>query len=180
MLDKNIKRPYLFKNYDPAWATAFESIKKNLEMVFKEKALSIEHVGSTSIAGMKAKPIIDVLVVVEKIELIDEEKKQMEALGYKWGDNYIEPNSIVFFKEKEDSQKTENIHVCEKDSPKAIQFIQTRDYLRAHPERAIAYGEVKEKLKNQHPDDYPAYRAGKQAFLDETEKLTYEWIEAKE
>ena len=100
-------------------------------------------------------------------------------MGYKWGENYIEPNTIIFFKEKENGEKTENIHVCEKGSPKAIQFIQTRDYLRIHPERAKAYGELKENLKKQYPNDYPAYRAGKQSFLDETERLTYVWIKTK-
>ena len=179
MLDKNIQRPYLFQDYDPSWILIFESIKEKIENIFTEKALSIDHVGSTSIPGMKAKPIIDVLIIVEKIEPFIEEKKEMESLGYKWGENYIEPNTIIFFKEKENGEKTENIHVCEKGSPKAIQFIQTRDYLRIHPERAKAYGELKENLKKQYPNDYPAYRAGKQSFLDETERLTYVWIKTK-
>ena len=100
----------------------------------------------------------------------------MEELGYKWGENYIGPNTIVFFKEKDDGSKTENIHICEKDSPKAIQFIQTRNYLKSHPGRAHAYGELKEELKKQYPNDYPAYRAGKQDFLNETEQLAYDWV----
>mgnify|MGYP003503561887 FL=1 len=77
MLDKNIQRPYLFQDYDPSWILIFESIKEKIENIFKEKALSIDHVGSTSIPGMKAKPIIDVLIIVEKIEPFIEEKKEM-------------------------------------------------------------------------------------------------------
>ena len=177
--EKDVKRLYSIDPYNPEWVSKFNSIKTTLQEIFKEKALAIEHVGSTSIPGMKAKPLIDVLVIVEKIESFDEQKRKMEELGYEWGENYIEPNSLIFFKEGEGRRKTENIHVCENNSLKAIQFIQTRDYVRAHPERAVAYSELKEKLKNLYPDDYPAYRTGKQSFLDETERLAYEWVKSR-
>ena len=178
--EKNVKRLYSIDPYNPEWVIKFNSIKSILERIFKEKALAIEHIGSTSIPGMRAKPLIDVLVIVEKIESFEEEKRKMEELGYEWGENYIEPNSLIFFKEGDDRRKTENIHICEKNSPKAIQFIQTRDYVRAHPERALAYSNLKEKLNAEYPDDYPAYRAGKQSFLDESEHLAYEWIKSRE
>ena len=100
----------------------------------------------------------------------------MVKAGYKWGENYIEPNSLIFFRVGLGEKKLENIHICEKGSPKSVQFIQTRDYLRAHPVRAIEYGNLKQTLKAKYPDDYPAYRAGKQSFVDETERLTNEWV----
>ncbi len=70
-LDKNIKRKYTFSEYDHNWKNQFSDIQKFLFSVFGSKALTIEHVGSTSVEGMKAKPLIDVLVVVEKIELFE-------------------------------------------------------------------------------------------------------------
>ena len=151
-------------------------IKEFLSTVFRDRALQIEHVGSTSVEGMQAKPLIDVLVTVEKIENFEKQKVEMIKAGYEWGENYIEPNSLIFFKTGPDGEKLENIHICEKGSPKSIQFIQTRDYLRTHPARAIEYGNLKQVLKEKYPDDYPAYRAGKQSFVDETERLTYEWV----
>lgn len=175
--NKDLKRQYSIQPYNPEWVSQFESIKEKLIPIFKDKALSIEHVGSTSIPGMSAKPLIDVLIQVRNAEQFTEEKKAMEALGYLWGENYIEPDSLLFYKENhEDKSKTENIHVCVEGSGKALQFIQTRDYLRVHPERAAAYSELKNKLAIQYPNDYPAYRAGKKSFLDETERLTTEWI----
>jgi len=172
--DKNKKRPYSVEVYNPDWELKFNDIRKVLSEIFGSKALDIEHVGSTSL-GIKAKPVIDVLVIVENVDDIKEEKNKLISLGYKYYDNYIAPQTVTFFKEEIDGRKTENIHVCLNGSPKAIQFIDTRDYLKVHPERARAYGELKEELKKQYPNDYPAYRSGKQAFLDETERLTKIW-----
>lgn len=178
--NKDLKRQYSIQPYDPEWISQFESIKEKLIPIFKNKAVSIEHVGSTSIPGMSAKPLIDVLITIKLIEPFIEEKKAMEAEGYLWGENYIEPNSIIFYKENpEDKSKTENIHVCVEGSGKALQFIQTRDYVRAHPERAAAYSELKKQLVLQYPGDYPAYRAEKKSFLDETERLTIEWLKSQ-
>lgn len=177
--DKTQKRPYSIEPYDPNWVVKFNEIKKVLTGIFGEKALTIEHIGSTSIPGMSAKPLVDVLIIVENMEPYLHEKELMEQAGYQWAENYIGPNTIVFWKSDADERKTENIHVCVKNSPKANQFINTRDYVRAHPDRAQAYSELKKRLKEQFPNDYPAYRAGKQAFLDETERLTREWLELK-
>lgn len=173
------KREYSIQVYDPSWTDKFQEIKNMLDEIFGDKAISIEHVGSTSIPNMRAKPIIDVLIIVEKMEEFENEKAEMIKKGYEWDENLIAPNTQIFYK-TEGNSKTKNIHLCIKDSPSAKQFIQTRDYLRAHPERAKAYGDLKEKLKAEFPDDYPAYRAGKKGFLDETERLSYEWVEKSE
>ncbi len=81
-LDKNIKRKYYLQNYDPNWIKKFDEIKLFLQSVFGDKALKIEHVGSTSIPNMKAKPIIDILVVVEKMEEFLEQREKMISAGY--------------------------------------------------------------------------------------------------
>lgn len=174
-IDKNRKRPYSFESYNPEWPAKFEAIKKVVGGVFEGKAVAIEHVGSTSVPGMRAKPIIDVLVTVKRMESFVHEKRAMKALGYEWGDNYIAPGTIVFFKELPDGSKTENIHICEEGSPKALQFIYMRDYLRTHPDKAEEYGNLKVKLQEEHPHDYPAYRLGKKAFIDLIDHEAYEW-----
>lgn len=70
--------------------------------MFGSKALQIEHIGSTSVPGMKAKPLIDILVVVQRMEPFTSEREEMTRLGYKSKDNYIQPDSILFYKEDED------------------------------------------------------------------------------
>ncbi len=92
--DKLQKRKYLIENYNPSWVTQFETIKKNLDHVFGKKALAREHIGSTSIPGMKAKPLIDVLVTVGTYEPFLLEKEKMVKFGYEWGENYIAPESF--------------------------------------------------------------------------------------
>ncbi len=178
-LDKNIKRKYSISEYDPNWVNQFESIKDLLTEVFGNKAIKIEHVGSTSIPGMKAKPLIDVLVVVEKMQDLSQEKERMVSAGYEWGADYIGPNTLLFFKLGPNGEKLENIHVCEKDAPKTRQFLVMRDFFRAHPEKAKQYSDLKEVNSKIHPEDYPAYRAAKSPFLAQMEKEAYEWEESK-
>lgn len=177
-LDKTIKRKYFMSDYDPNWPIKFESIKKLIQEAFGDKALSIDHVGSTSIPGMKAKPIIDALVIVENVHDLADETQRMVDLGYEWGSNYIAPDTLIFFKTAPDGSKLENIHICHRHEPKTKQFLIMRDFFRAFPEKAKAYSDLKFANAAKHPDDYPAYRAAKKPFLDEVEKEAYVWNES--
>lgn len=164
---------YTVEHYNPDWPIEFEKVKAFLRTVFLDKTISIEHVGSTSVPGMRAKPLIDVLIVVDQISPFESEKEKMIQAGYEWRENSVEPNSLLFYK-THDGHKTENIHICVNGSDKTKQFIKMRDYLRTHPEKAKEYGDLKEKLKAQFPEDYIAYREGKDSFLRNVEKLSRE------
>lgn len=177
--NKSKNRQYWFEEHNTEWSKQFESIKHEIGTVFGEKALSIEHVGSTSIPGMLAKPIIDVLITVQRMDTFTNEKKMMEALGYQWGSNFIAPGTLLFFKENSEGNKTENIHVCETGSPQSLQFIYMRDYFRTHSDITKEYADLKNQLKNQHPDDYAAYRQGKKDFLDRVEQYARNWFREK-
>lgn len=174
-LDKNIKRKYHFRDYDTDWVNKFNSIKDFLRDVFGEMAISIEHIGSTSVPGMKAKPIIDVLVIVKTIKGLDKQRERMIKSGYDWGENYIAPDTLIFFKLGEDGEKLENIHVCEEGAIKIKQFLTMRDYLRSHPKKVEEYSKVKQESRDKNPDDYPAYRSAKAPFLEKLEQEAYEW-----
>lgn len=127
---------------------------------------------------MKAKPLIDVLVVIDHMEDFSEEKQKLVAAGYEWGENYIEPNTLIFFKMAADGSKTQNIHVCPKNAYKTKQFIVKRDYLRAFPEKARQYSAIKERAFKTNPTDYPAYRATKEPFLNSIEQEAFAWFGA--
>ena len=99
----------------------------------------------------------------------------MQSLGYLYGKEYIAPRSLIFFKMTNEEQKLENIHVCEKGSSKAKQFLIMRDFFRVFPEKAKEYSELKRKNFEQFPDDYPAYRSAKAPFLEKTEQEAYDW-----
>ncbi len=175
----NSERTYSIEPYNPDWVTKFNTIKKVLEEVFGTMALSIEHVGSTSVVGMKAKPLIDVLVIVENITSLERVKEEMISTGYILRENVLDERSVLFEKIV-GTEKIENIHVFETGAPRIKQFINVRDYLRTHSERAGQYSALKEKLKIEHPDDYLSYRPGKFTFLQETARLANEWAENKE
>jgi GrpB-like predicted nucleotidyltransferase (UPF0157 family) len=176
-LEKDIKRKYSISEFDPNWAVKFESIKRLISDNFRDKALSIEHVGSTSVQGMKAKPLIDVLVIVKDINDLSEEISKMANAGYEWVENYIAPDTLIFFKVGPDGEKLENIHVCEQGAPMARQLLVMRDFFRKFPLKAKEYSDLKEEIFQKYPDDYIAYRAAKSSLLSQMENEAYEWEE---
>ncbi len=181
MLDRMQKRPYSLEDSSDFWANKFKEVKKILYLVFGEKALSIDHVGSTSL-GIKAKPLLDILVVVKNINDIFEEKEKMKEFGYLWEDDYIAPDTVLIYKlegEGQKERKIENIHVVPPGHFKIDFFILKRDYFRSHPEKLKEYEDLKVKLNKDFPDDYPSYRAGKDQFLKDIQKLAEEWRENK-
>ena len=168
---------YTIESYNPEWVKKFEGIKAMLEGVFGSQALAIEHVGSTSVPGMKAKPIIDVLVVVKDISLLDTEKSVMKSKGYLVEENYVAPNSLLFRRIDEAGNKLEHIHVCESGAPMEKQFLAMREYLRMFPEEAQSYALLKDELVKKYPNDYESYRADKDPFLKSLEARAYKWFE---
>ena len=177
-LDKHQNRMYSVESYNPTWTERFEVIKKLLESVFNEQAVAIEHVGSTAVPNMRAKPVIDVLVVVDKMQQFEDEKEKMVQVGYEWTENYIAPNTLLFYKNEESSnQRFENIHICERDSASVSQFLDIRNFLRLNSEWADKYSTLKEKLQAKYPNDYVAYREGKQDFLNQLRILVNVWKE---
>ncbi len=166
---------YSLVPYDPHWPQRFEELRKMLMGVFGTKALHIEHVGSTAIPGMTAKPIIDVLVIVETMEDFAQEKQAMLDRDYICKADYIAPRTLLFFKVGADGEKVENIHVCEEHSSKVRQFLTMRDFFRSLPNKARAYSELKQINREKYPDDYPGYRTAKQSFLEQVRKEAYQW-----
>ena len=169
-----MKIKYTIENYDSEWINKFQQIKTNLEKIFGSKAVDIQHVGSTSVPGMKAKPLIDILVIAKQWEDFEKEKSEMIKLGYQLRLNVLTPDSLLFEKVL-DNHKIENVHVFKQGAEKIKEFLDIRDYLRIHPEMAEIYGNLKKELLAKYPDDYFAYREGKQDFLGELKRLAHEW-----
>lgn len=176
---KTINRKFSLSEYDSNWVFKFKTIKDLLLKVFEDKALKIEHVGSTAIPGMKAKPLIDILIVVKKLEPFEKEKELMIKAGYKWR-YYSKPDEgLLFSKFNSDGEKFENIHICEENSPWVHKFILVRDYLRTHPEKAMGYSKLKQKNIELYPDNYPAYRDAKAPFLQRLKEEAEKWEKNK-
>ena len=137
----------------------------------------IEHVGSTAVPGLPSKPIIDLLVGVASFE----EARQrcidpIEALGYKYVPEYASwlPDEL-FFRKGPPGPWTHHLHVMEPAHPRWEALMVFRDYLRAHPETARAYADIKRALAASSNDNIAAYRNGKTAFVEETTAKAHAW-----
>ena len=165
-----MSREYHFENYNPDWVLKFNKIRDFISSVFKEKVITIEHVGSTSIQGMRSKPVIDVVVVLEPFIISPDEKLILEKSGYFLSENKIGEGTAILEGGIE-SEKNENIHLLPMGHNLIDQMVLSRDYLISHPERMEAYGKLKDVLKGKYPNDYRSYRDGKEDFMKETERL---------
>ena len=161
-------------DYDAAWPTKFKREATRLADVFGSLLLGLHHVGSTSIPGMRSKPIIDIMPIVSDIEAVDALAPAMSDLGYEGlGENGIAGRR--YFRKGGDAARSHHVHVFEPGSPEVARHLDFRDYLRYHPEDAEAYASLKTRLAERHPTDIIAYSEGKSAFIEETIAKAQEW-----
>jgi GrpB-like predicted nucleotidyltransferase (UPF0157 family) len=163
--------------HDPNWAKMYEKEAKLIKVIFKEELLEIHHIGSTSVKGLKAKPIIDIMPLVKDIKTVDKFNDEMIKIGYEPMGEYGIPKRRYFRKGKDG--RTHHVHVFEKDSTQAKRHLAFRDYLREHDKIAKEYGELKEKLAEKYPNDIESYMDGKNDFIKKYEKLALEWYKNK-
>lgn len=155
--------------YQEAWARLFEEEKAWIESAVGLYILDIQHVGSTSIPAIPAKPIIDIGVAVHNFEEAAVCIDPIVQLGYIYrGENGI-PRRHYF---RKGSPRTHHLHMNEIDGPDWQNQILFRDYLRQHPEVAAEYGRLKIKLAQQHRTDREAYLYGKAPFIENVLQLT--------
>lgn len=161
-------------DYDPNWPAMFEVEAAKVAAVFGDELLAIHHIGSTSIAGMRAKSIIDMMPVVRDIERVDQLNEAMIELGYRpLGENEIAGRR--YFVKGDDAHRTHHVHSYQPDHPEVKSHIDFRDYLIAHPDKANKYAELKMLLAKQYPHDIDAYIAGKDAFIKEIIEKARVW-----
>jgi GrpB-like predicted nucleotidyltransferase (UPF0157 family) len=160
--------------YDPTWRRLFEEEAAHLAEVFGPEVISVHHAGSTAIQGIKAKPVIDFLVIVQDIDRIDQYDEKMIALGYDANGETGIPGRR-FFSKIAGGQRIYNVHVFGIGHPEIERMLDFRDYLRAHPEEAQAYSHLKEELASQYPKNIDRYTAGKSDFINEIVRKAKAW-----
>ncbi|MCA9874428.1 MAG: GrpB family protein [Anaerolineales bacterium] len=151
--------------YDPAWAKEFAAEAERLTAVFGPQLAALHHIGSTAVPGLPAKPILDIMPVVHDITAVDALNPQMAGLGYiAKGENGVAGRR--YFRKGSDAHHTHHVHVYQAGNPEIARHLDFRDYLRAHPEEAAAYGRLKTALAAQFRTDPPAYTSAKTAFVE--------------
>ncbi|MBU8590054.1 GrpB family protein [Priestia megaterium] len=151
--------------YNYKWSKLFEKERELLSSQLKDLIVEIEHVGSTSVEGLFAKPIIDIAIGVSSLDVIMKLKEKVKELGY------VEiPVSLdgkhVFAKYKE-RKITHFLHVMIYNQNLWVDQISFRDYLRSTPDAKIEYTKLKEELVNKYPKDVISYTNKKKKFVDD-------------
>jgi GrpB-like predicted nucleotidyltransferase (UPF0157 family) len=149
-------------DYDPAWPDVFTSLRERIRPAVEDLALAIEHVGSTAVPGLAAKPVIDLDVVVRR-SAVPEGIRRLAGLGYEPRGDLGIPDREAF--RPPPGSPRHHLYLCPVDSRALANHLTIRDHLRSHPAAARAYAELKRSLAHRFPDDIDAYVEGKSAFL---------------
>jgi GrpB-like predicted nucleotidyltransferase (UPF0157 family) len=166
----------LVEQYNPAWSQWFEDIKKYLGEGIAEASIRIEHVGSTSVPGMIAKPTIDIIIVIEA-EGWEEMKLRLEERRYDYRGNQGIETREVFRLRDESILPVHHLYVCPKDSPELLKETAFRDYLKTHPADRERLSALKWALAEKYNNDKYPYMEGKDALVKEiTEKALQQQI----
>jgi len=150
--------PIEIGEYDPAWPDRYERWRAAIAEVLGEAALRIEHVGSTAVPGIPAKPVIDVQVSVADVERETDYVEQLESIGLQ-----LRSRDDVhrFFRPFPDRPRDVHVHVCGSGSEWEREHLLFRDYLRAHPEARAEYAAAKHRAAELWADDRIAYTEAK-------------------
>ena len=150
-------------DYDPAWPEQFRALARRAADAVGDIVLGIEHVGSTSVPGLAAKPVVDLAVVVRR-EDVPRAVERLAPLGYVHQGDKGMPGREAF--RTPPGEPKHHLYVCIPESEGFRDHVLFRDYLRAHPETAREYAELKRRLAIQHRDDRGAYQQAKKPFID--------------
>lgn len=163
MTDKSDTMTIVVADYQPNWTHQFSKLSKNLADIVGANAISIEHVGSTSVPGLAAKPIIDIDIVVSRTNTL-QVISALEKYGYKHRGNLGIEDREAFFN-PEHAEINHHLYVCAEGSLALRNHLSLRDRLRSNPEEMQAYSKIKRELAAKYPDNIDAYIAGKTEFI---------------
>lgn len=159
--------------YDPNWPRLYEEMAAPLRTAFGRLLISIHHIGSTSVPGLAAKPIIDVMPLVHDIQAVETVTPALTVLDYiPRGENGI-PGRRFFKRER--GVIPVHVHTYAPGNLEISRHLDFRDYLIAHPQVAAEYARVKAEMARRFPHDIDGYVAGKAPFVQETIQSTHEW-----
>jgi GrpB-like predicted nucleotidyltransferase (UPF0157 family) len=149
--------------YDPSWPTSFETLRARILGALGTMADSIEHVGSSAVPGMAAKPIIDLTVVVLSASDVPQAIERLATLGYKHrGELGIEGREAF---DQPSGPVAHHLYLCVRGGIALANHLTVRDYLRHNPEAVVKYSMLKRRLAKQFPHDREQYGAAKSDFL---------------
>ena len=162
--------------YDPSWPSRYRREAALLREALGDCLVEIHHIGSTSVPGLWAKPIIDILPVVTAVEEADRRRAALEALGYEYLGEFGIPGRRYL--RKGGDHRTHQVHLFGRESRDEIRrHLAVPAYLRCHPDAARDYAQLKYRLARRFPRDIDGYCDGKDAFVKALERAALDWWE---
>ena len=155
--------PVIIENYDSRWPQLFETLRSRLSAVLNELADSIQHVGSTAVPGLAAKPIIDIDILLRSCSDLAVVIRKLAEVGYEHRGDLGVSGREAFRANASNIQH--HLYVCPPSIREYDRHIAFRNYLRAHPADANAYGLLKRELASRFGSDREGYNQGKSEFV---------------
>lgn len=159
--------------YNPEWPIAFRKEADAIKNILRGQVNYIHHIGSTSVPGLMAKPIIDIMLDVVDLDFLDSQSTAFEALGYEVKGELGIPGRRYF--RKGGDNRTHQIHAFKTGDENLIRHLAFKEYLIAHPEVAKAYGHLKYQIAQTCNHDIEKYSDEKDPFIKEHEAKALEW-----
>jgi len=160
-------RPVELLAYDPAWPARAGGLMAELRAATPGVFEALHHVGSTSVAGLAAKPVIDLLGETASLSQMEAARPALAALGYRWrGENGIAGRRYFTRDDPDTGARAVHLHVHASDDPAVARHLAFRDRLRAEPGLAQAYLAEKRRCAALHPGDSGAYTACKEGWIE--------------
>lgn len=157
------------------WAEQFEQEKIVVESIFTQQLVAFYHIGSTAIKNSKAKPVIDMLLVVKELQNVDFHDQEMQKIGYEClGENGIAERR--FFTKGGDC-RSHHLHVFQEGNPQIKRHLLFRDFMNSHPKEVESYSQLKLELAKRFPYDIDSYIAGKDVFIKKIDQKAKKWYD---
>ena len=159
----------IVKEYNPLWTEKYREEASLIKSILAENCIAVYHIGSTSVPGLAAKPIIDIMAVVRSLAEADSAAGKFSDIGYEYlgefgmaGRRYLR---------KGGDERTHQIHIFQAEDWNNIgRHLAFRDYMRTHKKERDEYAEIKKDLARRYPYDIDGYCNGKESFVSEMEK----------
>jgi len=163
--------------HSPEWAEFYKQESQYLQKILGDHLREIYHIGSTAIANMPAKPVIDIMLVCENLDAIDDISQRLELNYHNIRRNVIPHRSFITSRQNEKTRF--HLHIFERGDPQINRHVNFRDYVIAHPLEAKRYAELKMKLAEQFAKDITSYVSGKSKFVQKIDTKAKLWSKRK-